>query len=243
MTRFKVKIVRQVFEILANFESTKAFCREYLTEEKPDFQLELSLGDIACEREKMPPEEKPKDGDFPDAFLETLLLQRKVTEALFDQDVLLFHGSVIAVDGKAYLFTATSGTGKSTHTRLWRELLGSRAVMVNDDKPYLSIGEAGVIAHGSPWNGKHGLGSNIAVPLKAICILERGIENGIRQIAPKEALLMLMQQSSRPMERGKLPRYLDLLDCLARNVRFYRLTCNLEPEAAALAYRVMAEEN
>ena len=78
------------------------------------------------------------------------------------------------MDGQAVLFTAKSGTGKSTHTKLWRDLFGERAVMVNDDKPLLRILKDGVLVCGTPWDGKHRLSTNCALPLKAICILERG---------------------------------------------------------------------
>ena len=155
---------------------------------------------------------------------------------------LRFHGSVVAVDGEGYLFTAKSGTGKSTHTRLWREVLGDRAVMVNDDKPFLCFSESGVLVCGSPWNGKHRLGANLTVPLKAVCILERGEENRIRSIAPKEALTMLVQQSNRPRAAQLMPKYLELLDRLAQGTDFYRLQCNMDPEAARIAYDTMKKK-
>ena len=175
-------------------------------------------------------------------YLEFIAIQRKITEMFFYYDTLLFHGSVVAVDGEAYLFTAKSGTGKSTHTRLWREMLGDRAVMVNDDKPFLEIKPEGVTAWGSPWMGKHRLGANIGVPLKAICILERGEENRISPIRAQEALPMLMQQSQRPQKPQNFPKYLELIDKLAGNVAFYRMTCNMNPQAAEMAYRAMSGE-
>jgi len=140
----------------------------------------------------------------------------------------------------AYLFTAKSGTGKSTHTRLWREMLGDRAVMVNDDKPFLRVMPDGIRAYGSPWNGKHGLGNNIDVPLKAICILERGEQNEIQQISANEAVSMLLQQSNRPQQSALLPKYLELLECIANKTAFYRLKCNMDPEAAQIAYQTMS---
>ena len=80
-------------------------------------------------------------------------IYRKIADALVDDGVILYHGSVIAVDGQGYLFTAKSGTGKSTHTALWRELFGERAVMVNDDKPLLRVKDDQVTVYGTPWNG------------------------------------------------------------------------------------------
>ena len=112
--------------------------------------------------------------------------------------------------------------------------------MVNDDKPILRFTHDGVLAYGTPWNGKHRLGKNIYVPLRAICILERGTDNRIRQIPARDALRMLMQQSNRPRRAQMMSRYMELIDALARNCVFYRLECNMEPETARLAYEVMS---
>lgn len=243
MTEFQIKIAGQTVTVRAMFDSTKEFCREYLCDGPADFTVQIDMTDIAFEREKSAREdalEGISPRHFPDTYLETIAVQRKVVEGLFDYDCLLFHGSVVAVDGAAYLFTAKSGTGKSTHTRLWREVFGERAVMVNDDKPVLKFTDSGVLVYGTPWNGKHGLGENICVPLKALCILERGEENRIRPIRAKEALLILMQQSNRPRNPRLMPKYMELLDKLAGNVEFYALACNMDPEAARLAHRVMS---
>ena len=177
---------------------------------------------------------------YPDAQLEITAIQRKIAEEFYERNILVFHGSAVAVDGEVYLFTAKSGTGKSTHTRLWREVLGDKAIMLNDDKPFLEMKENAVIAHGSPWMGKHRLGCNMSLPLKAICILERGERNSIEPISAKEALSMLFQQSQSPANPAHLPKYLELLDLLARNTAFYRLRCNMDPEAAEIAYKAMS---
>lgn len=243
MTEFTIKLAGRIAAVRAIFPSTREHCREYLCEDSPEFSVEISMEDIDFERKKSEQEDRLEGIEvrkFSDAYLETVAVQRKIAEKLFAYDVLLFHGSVIAVDGEAFLFTAKSGTGKSTHTRLWRQALGERAVMVNDDKPFLCVTEQSVQACGSPWNGKHGLGRNLSVPLRAVCILERGAENRIRSISAKEALPMLLQQSNRPMDPKLLPKYLELLDGLASNVAFYRLACNMEPQAALVSYHTMS---
>jgi len=248
---FKIEIAHRTIKVSSVYEETSCFCSDYsyqngnFRKKNVNETIILTCKDLESERQRvikadqiegLPPRE------YSDAYLETLALQRKVTECLFDYDTLLFHGSVIAVDGKAYLFTAKSGTGKSTHTRLWRELLGDRAVMVNDDKPFLRITPEGVIACGSPWMGKHRLGNNIQVPLRAICILERGPQNRIQRIHPGDAVHMLLQQSARPMDKGQLHKYLELVDELSKKVAFYRLQCNMDPEAAKIAYEAMSQE-
>lgn len=147
--------------------------------------------------------------------------------------------SVIAVDGAGYLFTAKSGTGKSTHTRLWRDYFGDRAIMVNDDKPLLHIVDSGVIAYGTPYNGKHRLGNNISVPLKAICILTRSAENHIEPITGNQAYTILLQQVYRPADMLKIEKALELVDRLADRVKLYRLGCNMNISAAKVAFEGM----
>lgn len=243
MEQFTMQAAGRVVAVSALFASTRMYCAAYLCDGEPDFSVTITPQDIAFEREKAAKEDALEGlpvREFDDATLERTAVQRKIAEALFAYDAILFHGSVIAVDGEAFLFTAKSGTGKSTHTRLWRELFGQRAVMVNDDKPFLRVTDNGVTVYGSPWNGKHGLGSNIHMPLKAICVLERGEKNEIRSISAAEAVSMLLQQSNRPMQAKLLPQYMELLDQISGKVAFYRLACNMEPQAAVVAYEAMS---
>ena len=244
MNNFTIKLADKIVDVSAIYDSTKVYCDDYLLEGKSDFLVEITPEDIEFER-NVNIKANEQDGiygrNFLDSNLEIIAVQRKITEALFEYDTVLFHGSVIAVDGAAYLFTAKSGTGKSTHTRLWREMLGERAIMVNDDKPFISINEnGGVIVHGSPWNGKHRLGENISAPLRAICILERGDVNKIERIPASKALKMLIQQSSRPSNPALMGKYMELIDGISRGVAFYRLECNMDPEAARVAYEAMS---
>ena len=191
MAEFSMKIAGHTAKIRALFESTPQYFRAYLTEEAPELLFIVTPEDLLREQNRLL-EEALREGIrtrvFPDPFLERSVIQQKFAQALLPKDILLLHGSTVAVDGKAYLFTAKCGTGKSTHTRLWRQLLGERAVMVNDDKPFLRFTPEEVLACGSPWSGKHGLDSNITVPLGGICILERGQKNKILPTEAKDAL-------------------------------------------------------
>lgn len=239
---FQVKLADVPIGISALYDSTKQFCRDYLTREKICFSVAVNRSDLIYEQDAAVREavcEGTSVHIFSDAYLETLALYRKIANGLLAYDTLLFHGSAIAVDGQAYLFTAKSGTGKSTHTRLWREYFGDRAVMVNDDKPLLKITEQGVIVYGTPWDGKHRLSSNIAVPLKAVCILERGEVNRIGTVTAREAWPMLLQQSYRPPQPDLLARVMQLVDRLASQVGLYRLACNMDPAAVQTAYEGM----
>lgn len=146
------------------------------------------------------------------------------------------------MDSKAYLFTAKSGTGKSTHTQLWKKWFGERAVFINDDKPLLKISAQGVTVYGTPWDGKHHRSTNTSCPLKAVCILTRNTENSIQRIDKKAALPMLCQQSYRPCSPIGTQKTLALVNRLGSSVPLYRLGCNMEPEAALVAYHEMNHE-
>jgi len=242
MTTFTISLACFCVEINSIFETTRTFCRDYLCEGTPEISVTVSPEDITFEREKSAKEDKLEGipiRQFSDEYLETLAVYRKICTKLLERDTLLFHGSAVAVDGVAYLFTAKSGTGKSTHTALWRQVFGERAVMINDDKPLLKLTPEGVLVCGTPWNGKHGLGCNKMVPLKAICILERAEQNTIVQIDAVGALPMLMQQSFRTGTPGGTVLLLDILDKLTKRVQLYRLGCNMDPQAAIVAYEGM----
>lgn len=236
MVNFTIRAAGFTAAVRANYETTRLFCEDYLWEGEQDYSVEITAADIAYERA----ERADRGLEESEAYLEITALLRKISENLPAYGALMFHGSAVAVDGVCYLFTAPSGTGKSTHTRLWRQLLGQRAVMVNDDKPFLRIGEEEILVCGSPWTGKHRLGANISVPLKAVCILKRGEENSIQPITPREALVALLQQSARPRDSKLVGRYMELLDRMAKQVTFYRLFCTESLNAARLSYQTMA---
>lgn len=238
----KYKIADKVIEVTSIYEKVHEYCKDYLTDEPADFSVCITREDIIKEKDKSDSEyayEGKKSPDFSDTLLEETAVYRKIAEKMPDYDTFVFHGSVVAVDGQGYLFTAKSGTGKSTHTALWREYLGGKAVMVNDDKPILKITDSGVTAYGTPYNGKHRLGCNMSVPLKAICILTRGEKNSIVRIDKAEAYAMLLQQVYRPQNPLQMSKTLKLVDRLAANTELYKLACNMDIEAAEVAYNAM----
>jgi hypothetical protein len=238
-----IELAGITFRILSQYPDIERLCHAYKTMDPSEIELRISLGDITLERERSARDDircGRQVKDWPDGYLETLAVYRKIAERIPAYNTFLFHGSCVAVDGIGYLFTAKSGTGKSTHSRLWRELLGDRAVMVNDDKPLIRVNPDGTATvYGTPWDGKHHLSTNIAVPLKAICILERAKQNTIRQITAGEAYPMLLQQAYRPMDSTALSKTLTLIDKLAASVSLWRLGCNTDIEAARVAYKAM----
>ena len=237
----RYKIADKVVKVTSIYAEVHEYCTDYLTDEPADYSVTTTQADIDFEREKSAREDEIEGipvRHFSDSYLEELAVYRKIAEKMLDYDTILFHGSVVAVDGVGYLFTAKSGTGKSTHTRLWREYFGDRAVMVNDDKPLLHIADT-VTAYGTPYNGKHRLGTNTSVPLKAICILTRSADNHIEPITREQAYTMLLQQVYRPADMLKMAKTLELVDRLAESVKLYRLGCNMDISAAQVAFEGM----
>ena len=245
MIKGTYQIADTVFEIDSIYESVHTICAGYSSSETPAFTVKTTQADIDFEREKSKKEDI-REGipirQFDDRYLETLAVYRKLCDILLRYDILLYHGSVVAVDGKGYLFTAKSGTGKSTHTRLWRDYFGARAVMINDDKPLIRITDTAVIVYGTPWNGKHHLSTNTSVPLKAICILNRGTKNEIHSISKQEAYPMLIQQTNRPADTAKMKTVLELIDKMCEHIGLYSLRCNMDPDAASTAFSGMNTE-
>lgn len=157
------------------------------------------------------------------------------------------HSSAVVVDGKAYLFTANPGTGKSTHTGLWLKQFGDRAFILNDDKPALRLEDGVWYAYGTPWSGKHDISVNARVPVAGIACLERGEINKIEPFSGRDAVLALLRQCNRPKAAEYRIKLLELLDKLITQVPVWKLKCNMDPEAAIVSYEAMSgckfEEN
>ena len=160
---------------------------------------------------------------------------------------MMLHASAVVVDGQAYLFSAPSGTGKSTHTRLWQQLFGKRAQVINDDKPALRCIDGTWYAYGTPWCGKDGININAKAKLAGVCFLKQATENKIRRLSNAEAVQNIIWQT---MRRFRLEENMDLMlnqvDSLVRSVPIFELENRPEPAAAQLSYETMrraAEEN
>lgn len=237
---FKIKIVDYVFEVNAIYESTKIFCKDYLSDEEVDYQISIGQDDIDFEKEKDRKEriiEKREMVSFNDSYLETLALYRKIVSLLVDKNVVLFHGSAVEVNGDVFLFTAKSGTGKSTHVSLYKKLF-KNAIIINDDKPLLKFGKEGIWVYGTPWAGKHNLQTNKKGLLKAICILAQASDNRIEEVSFQQAYSLLLQQSYRFKDKNKMIKSLNLINKL-KNVSLYHFYCNKDDEAALISYERM----
>ncbi|MCR5539746.1 MAG: hypothetical protein K6F71_02750 [Ruminococcus sp.] len=240
---FTVRLVEKNIAITSIYDQVKVLCRDYLTEHAADFSVTVSPEDIAREHKQNRREaeiERIREVEYPESYLETLAVYRKIVVQMLEYDTFLMHGAVVAVGERAWLFTAHPGTGKTTHIRLWLDNIEGSYV-VNGDKPLIQIGEQ-ITVFGTPWSGKEGMNKNIGVKLCGIVLLERGAENCINALSFSEALPTLIQQSYRPKDKQQLSKTLALIGKLSGRVPMYRLQCNMLPDAAFTAYSVLSAE-
>lgn len=156
---------------------------------------------------------------------------------------LLIHASAVAMDGYAYLFSAPCGTGKSTHTSLWRRAFGEdRVIMLNDDKPALRREDGVWYAYGTPWSGKTALNTNIRVPLGGVCMLSRGQTNEIEPFGGSKAIFALMEQTARTSDAEGRILMMETLDKLMTEVPVWRMQCLPTEEAARVSHEAMSRE-
>ena len=173
------------------------------------------------------------------SYLESICVYRHIAEQLPDWGAFVIHGAAVARQGRAYLFTAPSGTGKTTHARLWHYGFEGRAWYLNGDKPILRRTEAGFTVCGTPWRGKEGYGVNAERPIQGICLLRRGEENRIAPAEPGELAGFLTRQIYLPRDSRRLEKALELLDACCGAVPIWSMSCTLNAKAAQMAWEAM----
>lgn len=231
--KFIVELADKYIEINSVHDELKNFFKDYLiTDVTPDFSVSLSKEDILAEQEAT------SENQFSPTYLETLALLRKLAEILPSYSRILMHGASISYNDHAYLFTAPSGTGKSTHIRLWKKYLGDDVKIVNGDKPFISLEDEPLI-YGSPWAGKENWHRNCKMRLKGICFVQRGTTNSIRRIEAGDCLSLLFKQVYLPADTLAAGLTLELVDTLITKVPLYVLTCDMSEDAVKCSFEAL----
>ncbi|MEY8461703.1 hypothetical protein [Streptococcus merionis] len=241
MEKFLVKLAGLVIQVSCQFLTTKYLCQDYLTTELPfDFEVTVTLADLNFEKQRatLPFESVSEE------YLEELALYRLICEQLPSYNRFLFHGSCLVKDDQAYLFTGPSGTGKSTHTRLWKEYFGEDTVRIlNDDKPLIHVDKEQIIVYGTPWDGKHHYSYNGHSRLSGICFLHQAEEVAIARLSQKDSFGYLMGQTYHPLlSEQKVIQALALVEQVSRRVETYSMDCDISFEAVICAYTHMKKE-
>ncbi len=175
------------------------------------------------------------------AFTNTMVLSYMTQTAT--HNTLLLHASAIMRGGRAYLFIGKSGTGKSTHTRMWQESFAD-AELLNDDHPVVRCFEGGeVIAYGSPWSGKTPCYRDLSAPLSAIVRIKRAEYNRLNRLSTIRGYASVMTscsalQWSRAMSEAKAKS----LEMLITNVSCCEMECLPNRDAAICCYESLCDE-
>ncbi len=175
-----------------------------------------------------------------DALIEYMATGSRFYRTLLDHSGMLLHASAVEYEGKAYLFSAPSGTGKSTHTSLWMKKF-SGATILNDDKPAIRAIDGTFYVYGTPWSGKTNLNQNKKIPLQGIAFIRRSETNEISVMPSMSAIENILNQTVRSGEQNQANRLLDFISDLVNAIPIYQLSCNMEPEAAQLSYQTMSK--
>lgn len=208
-------------------------CADYLTDEPPLFTVRADDDEIR--------EESRVSGIRDPGCLESTVVYRAIARKLPYYDALVFHGAVLAAEGGAYAFTAKSGTGKTTHLRLWLSEFGDKVHILNGDKPILRFIDGTLYAAGTPWRGKENYGRREMLPLRAITFLSRGEENRMTAATPSDMLFSFFGQIFLPEEQEATERTLALSERILTETKLFRLFCNMDPEAAHVARRALED--
>ena len=233
--RFTIRIAGLNIEISTVSTRLYDLYAGYRTSDIPDYKIRITPQDVDREigaRQDLPSVSNERNH-------ESIALLRKLLEDVIDSDVLLIHGAAVAVGNDAWLFSAPSGTGKTTHIRQWLEHLPD-AYVVNGDKPLLRFTETETMICGSPWRGKERLGTNTMVPLRAVAFMKRGEKNRMEEISFAQAYRYLLQQTYLPYGAEKAEKALRLLSQMNGYVRFYEfLFDNYQPDCFQVAYETL----
>ena len=236
MINFKIKIANIVVEVNAFNESTKKYCKDFLCDENSDYVITMTKGDLENETHIQ------EDGKVY-ASEEISALYRKIANLFIERNIVVMHGSSFKVNDYAFIVTARSGVGKSTHVNLLKEYLKDKLEYINDDKPLLEVNDDNCMLYSSPWNGKERRGNNTYAPLKAIIFLNRG-DNTFRKIENKqEFYFKLLTQIYLPADKTKREKALKIIDVLLKRLNFYEINVNKELDSASMTYeRIIKNE-
>lgn len=158
---------------------------------------------------------------------------------LLDFDGMLLHSSCVVVNDYAYLFSADSGTGKSTHTNLWLAKFKENAYILNDDKPAIRKIDGKIYACGTPWSGKYDISRPNIVPVAAIALLQRNDTNYIKPAETKKGVFTIFSQTVRRLNKEHINKLFDNVEMLFENIPIYEFGCNISQDAVTVAYNTM----
>ncbi|MBQ7744826.1 MAG: hypothetical protein IJT85_04580 [Ruminococcus sp.] len=233
----KYKIADLIVEYTAKYDDLKRLSEQFVYSGERETDITLSVTDKQLDNMLSRSVEGTTIGG-----IENLAMSSEFNRAAIKYGVMLVHSSALIYNNEAYLFSADSGVGKSTHTKLWLKAFGDKVHIMNDDKPVVRLYDDHAVAFGTPFDGGSGIALNESYPLKAIIFVERGEENSVRIPENKEIIQKLYFQTARMVNRKTAEKMLVNMERLLHLTKFYVLTCNMDISAAYTAYISIIEK-
>ncbi len=215
---------------------TKEYMKDYLVSDcECDFSITVTEQMIAYEKEIA-------EKKVADKYYELTAILRYICNVVLEKyDGFFLHCSCLEYKNEAYIFTAKSGTGKSTHSRLWREVFSDEVTMINDDKPIIRLIDGTYYIYGTPWNGKHHLSTNTKAPIKAIYYLSQSQQNKATRCDYISAISKLISQTVLPDDKNSMNHLLDMIEGLVKTTPMFDLQCNISHDAVYTALNSLTE--
>src|SRR5690554_5784369 len=170
------------------------------------------------------------------AHAEYIYMGMLFLEISFLHDYLPLHGAAITINDCAVIFSAPSGTGKSTHARLWHERYLDDVKYINDDKPLLKVIDNELIVFGSPFSGEDKKNNNTNKPLKGIVFLEQSKNNEISLIDNNLIVPLIIKNILRPEKEEFWDKVLNIINFIANNIPIYKLKADISYNAVETVY-------
>lgn len=235
------EIAGECFRFNPESEYVRQLCAGFTVVDRGQPAFSIFLGNEEIERERLA--EGTEGQTQLRAVIESNCILRAVAEYFLSNGKgFLLHASAVKVENKAVVFTGKSGAGKSTHARLWKKLLGEKLDYLNDDKPIIVKKDGKFFAYGTPWTGKHCLGSSDGAQLFGVCEIVKSPENRVEKLDKAYTLAHLLGQTLRPSDEKNYDILLGLLGELIQSIHAIKLFCTVDESAAKLSAREMGVE-
>ena len=170
-------------------------------------------------------------------FCENLCVLNELASEILKFNTFLIHGVSAKINNIGIIFTGKSGIGKTTHLKLWQELLGEKLVVINGDKSLIRFIDDTPYVFGTPWKGIERIGGNESSVLTDICFIEQNQEDIVYEISSDEAFQKILNQIYIPDDSTKRIQILTLLDKILKKCRFWVIKCGTTLNAAEVAYK------
>lgn len=229
------KIADIITDIKLKFRYFESIAEDYLYTGNEPVQIKISI------REDYIRKRAEKNTHITLGDLETIFLADSFNKKILKYNAIFLHSSAILYKGKAYLFSADSGVGKSTHTKLWIKKFGKENVqIINDDKPIIRFIDNDWYVYGSPFDGGSGINKNIRAILGGIIFLERAEENSISKLNKNEVFSRIYKNTIKIALDNEYANYmLTTANKLISENNFYLLKCNMNVESAEICERFL----